>query len=115
MRSLLLAVCAILPTLFAATSLAADKLFRAGAFAIGIPALDLPVLVNCNMNACSADTVNDRLHARCIILDDGTNQAAIVIVDSCTLPRTLLDEAKELASKATGMPSNHILISATHA
>ena len=70
---------------------AADKVFRAGAFAIDITPLELPVLVNGNMNAVSADKVNDRLHARCLVLDDGTNQAAIVIVDSCMLPRTLLE------------------------
>jgi hypothetical protein len=90
------------------------KTFRAGAFAIDITPLELPVLVNGNMNAVLADTVNDRLHARCLVLDDGTNQVAIVVVDSCMLPRTLLDEAKELASKATGIPTSRMLISATH-
>jgi hypothetical protein len=109
------ALAALLIHVAAAISAAADKTFRAGAFAIDITPLELPVLVNGNMNAVSADTVNDRLHARCLVLDDGTNQAAIVIVDSCMLPRTLLDEAKELASKATGIPINHMLISATHA
>lgn len=90
------------------------KVFRAGAFAADITPLELPVLVNGNMNAVSADTVNDRLHARCLVLDDGANQVAIAIVDSCMLPRSLLDEAKELASKATGIPASRMLISATH-
>ena len=96
------------------TAAAADKLFRAGAFAIDITPLELPVLVNGNMNAVLADKVNDRLHARCLVLDDGTNQVAIVIVDSCMIPRSLLDEAKDMASKATGIPTSHMLISATH-
>lgn len=93
---------------------AAEKIFRAGAFAIDITPLELPVLVNGNMNAVLADKVNDRLHARCLVLDDGTSQVAIVIVDSCMIPRSLLDEAKELASKATGIPTSRMLISATH-
>ena len=45
------------------------KTFRAGAFAIDITPLELPVLVNGNMNAVLADKVNDRLHARCLVLD----------------------------------------------
>ncbi len=111
---LLLGLAVVLAVCVPQDSAAADKTFRAGAFAIDITPLELPVLVNGNMNAVLADKVNDRLHARCLVLDDGTNQVAIVIVDSCMLPRTLLDEAKELASKATGIPTNHMLISATH-
>lgn len=104
----------VLVVCVAENSFAADKTFRAGAFAIDITPLELPVLVNGNMNAVLADKVNDRLHARCLVLDDGTNQVAIVIVDSCMIPRSLLDDAKELASKATGISTNHMLISATH-
>ena len=109
--SLVLLISAAFPALAAEPT---KKTFRAGAFAIDITPLELPVLVNGNMNAVSASTVNDRLHARCLMLDDGANQVAIVVVDSCMLPRSLLDEAKELASKATGIPTSRMLISATH-
>ncbi|WP_425616106.1 hypothetical protein NA78x_006045 [Anatilimnocola sp. NA78] len=95
---------------------AADKtpVFRAGAFAMDITPLQLPVIVNGGMSERTADKVEDRLHARCLVLDDGTNQIAIVIVDSCMMPRELLDDAKEMASKATGIPTERMLISATH-
>jgi neutral ceramidase len=94
---------------------AADKpVFRAGAFAVDITPLELPVIVNGGMSERVADKIEDRLHARCIVLDDGKNMAAIVVVDSCMIPRELLDEAKELARKATGIPTEHMLISATH-
>jgi len=92
----------------------ASKQFRAGAFAIDISPLELPVIVNGNMTENKADKITDRLHARCLVLDDGTNQIAIVVVDSCMVPRHLLDEAKELASQATGIPASRMLISATH-
>ncbi len=100
----------------AATSQAADKrpVFRAGAFAIDISPLEFPVIVNGGMSERTADKIEDRLHARCLVLDDGKNQIAIVVVDSCMVPRELLDEAKELASKATGIPTDRMLISATH-
>ena len=39
---------------------------------------------------------------------------AIVVVDSCMLPRELVESAKAQASKLTGIPADNILISATH-
>jgi hypothetical protein len=47
-------------------------------------------------------------------LDDGSTRLAIVIVDSCMIPRELCDRAKELASNSTGIRTDRILISATH-
>ena len=91
-----------------------DKVFRAGAFAINISPLKFPVIVNGGMTERTADKITDPLHARCLVLDDGTTQIAMVVVDSCMVPRHLLDEAKDLASKATGIPTNRMLISATH-
>lgn len=94
---------------------AAEKpVFRAGAFAVDITPLDLPVIVNGGMSERLIDQVEDRLHARCIVLDDGKNMAAIVVVDSCMIPRELLDEAKELARQSTGIPTDRMLISSTH-
>ena len=90
------------------------KVFRAGVFAMDITPLELPVIVNGGMTEATADKINDRLHARCFVLDDGSTKLAIVVVDSCMIPRNLLDEAKDLAQQATGIPSNHILISSTH-
>src|SRR5438034_868186 len=100
------------------TVLAADvpakRVFKAGAYAINVSPLKLPVIINGGMTERTADKITDPLHARCLVLDDGTTKIAIVVVDSCMMPRDLLDEAKELASRATGIPTNHMLISATH-
>lgn len=92
----------------------APRVFRAGAFAMDVSPIKFPVIINGNMNEVLATEVHDPLHARALVLDDGTNQAAIVIVDSCGLPRELLDMSKRLASKATGIPTEHMLIAATH-
>jgi hypothetical protein len=92
----------------------AAKVFRAGAVAMDVSPLKFPVIINGNMTEVLATQVNDPLHARALVLDDGTEQAAIVIVDSCGLPRELLDMAKRLAHKATGIPTEHMLIAATH-
>src|SRR5262245_42262287 len=90
------------------------KTFRAGAYAIDITPLKLPVIINGGMTERTADKITDHLHARCLVLDDGTTKVALAVVDSCMVPRDLLDEAKEAASKATGIPTSHMLISATH-
>ncbi|MHC4206265.1 MAG: hypothetical protein ACYSTT_16565, partial [Planctomycetota bacterium] len=90
------------------------KVFRAGAFAIDITPLELPVIVNGGVRERLADKVHDPLHARCLVLDDGTKQLAIAVVDNCIIPRSLADEVKALAAKDTGISSERILISATH-
>jgi neutral ceramidase len=90
------------------------KVFRAGAYAIDITPLEFPVLVNGGVRERVANEVHDPLHARCIVLDDSTVQIAIVVVDSCMVPRSLADKAKAMAAKDTGIPSERILISATH-
>lgn len=99
------------------SALAADdaKMFRAGAAAVDISPQKLPVIINGNMTEVLATEINDRLHARALVLDDGTTRIAIVIVDSCGMPRTLLDDAKQQAQKATGIPTERMLIAATHA
>jgi neutral ceramidase len=91
-----------------------NKTFKAGAYAINVSPLKLPVIINGGMTERTADKITDPLHARCLALDDGKTKVALVVVDSCMMPRDLLDEAKEMASRATGIPTSHMLISATH-
>lgn len=109
----------ILPLLCCALPAAADgprdkKTFRAGAFAQDITPKKFPISVNGNMSDIQARRASDPLHARCLVLDDGTTRVALCVVDSCMLPRPITDEARRLAEKATGIPASHILIAATH-
>ncbi len=87
---------------------------RAGAYAQDVTPKQFPISVNGNISDFQATSAHDPLHARCLVLDDGSTQLALVAVDSCMLPRELIDRAKELAEKKTGIPQSHILISATH-
>jgi neutral ceramidase len=48
------------------------------------------------------------------VLDNGETKIALVTCDSCMIPREIYDAAKKEASRATGIPTNHILCSATH-
>lgn len=92
---------------------AAERLL-AGAYAVDITPTDLPVIVNGGFLERTADKVYDRLYAKCLMLAGGRERVAIVVVDSCVLPRELLDEAKELASRVTGIATDRMMISATH-
>ncbi len=87
---------------------------RAGAFAQDITPTEFPISVNGNMADTLAQSAHDPLHARCLVLSNSETTLAIVVCDSCMLPRELLDEAKRLACEQTGIPTSHILISATH-
>ncbi|MCC6418538.1 MAG: neutral/alkaline non-lysosomal ceramidase N-terminal domain-containing protein [Gemmataceae bacterium] len=90
------------------------KVFRAGAFAQDITPVKWPISVNGGMQDRQAKAAHDRLHARCLVLDDGTTRVAFVVCDSCMIPRAIVNEARDLANRATGIRKDHILISATH-
>ena len=88
--------------------------FQAGAVAVDVTPVDLPVIVNGGMLSRSLDKINTRLYARALVFSDEETTLAIVVVDSCMLPRPLLDEAKAMAAERTGIPADKMLISATH-
>jgi len=90
------------------------KVFLAGAAQVDITPQELPVIVSGYFLERTANTVRDRLYARALVFDDGTSRVAICIVDTLFMPGDLLDEAKRLASKKTGIRTENMLISATH-
>src|SRR3954470_21939902 len=68
------------------------RVFRAGAHAMDITPQKFPISVNGGMQDRLAKAAHDRLHARCLVLDDGRTRIALVVVDSCMMPRDLLDK-----------------------
>lgn len=88
--------------------------FRVGTSVTDITPEQLPVLVNGGMRTRSADEVRARLNARALVLDDGKERLAIVVVDTCMMPRPLLDEVKQRAAQRTEIRADRMLISATH-
>ena len=61
-----------------------------------------------------AEHIHDELHARCLVLDDGQMRVAIVVVDSTIISQQLWLEIKQLTQQRTGIPVEHMLMSATH-
>jgi Concanavalin A-like lectin/glucanases superfamily len=90
------------------------NVFSAGAHVIDVAPESFPVLVNGGFLQKSAQKLNDPVRAKSLVLDDGSIRLAMVVVDSCMMPRELLDRAKQLAFEKTGIPTDRILISATH-
>src|SRR5262249_57433611 len=88
--------------------------FRAGAYAQDITPVKFPISVNGGMTDRLAKSAHDRLHARCLVLDDGAMKIAFAVCDSCMIPREATDPAKAMAAKLTRIPPERILISATH-
>ncbi len=88
--------------------------FRAGAFAVDIGPQEFPVRVNAMFTERSADKVVDPLMAKALALDDGKSRLVLCVVDTCMMARDLIDRAKADASKATGVPVEKMLVSATH-
>ena len=94
-------------------NVAADSAW-AGAAVVDVNTKTFPVLVNGGMLSRSADSVKTPVNARAIVLDDGHERLAIVVVDSCMMPRPLLDDAKALAALRTQIRADRMMISATH-
>lgn len=88
---------------------------RAGAFAMDVTPLKFPISMNGNMQDAPAKRAADPLHARCLVLDDGKKRVAFVVVDNCVIRRELMDDTKQRANKLTGIPTDRMLISSTHA
>jgi hypothetical protein len=99
---------------FALVARDAQAQLRAGAAKADVTPVKWPVPLVGQFNQRLADKAWDPLHARAMVLDDGNTKLAIVVVDSCYIPRSIFDDAKRRASEKTGIPAANMLMSATH-
>ena len=58
--------------------------------------------------------VHDDLHARAVVVDDGTTQAAIVSCDLIGIDRHTTGAVRALVAEATDIPAEHVMVAATH-
>jgi neutral ceramidase len=94
------------------TTLAAAE-FRAGAATSNItPALGGDIIGN--FQPIVATHVHDELQARCLVLDDGQKQLALVVCDLLGLDPLVCQQARQEITAQTKIPLECILISATH-
>ncbi|MAX25813.1 MAG: hypothetical protein CMJ19_15040 [Phycisphaeraceae bacterium] len=89
------------------------KLFKAGAATANItPPLGMAIVGG--WGNPEAIHIHDELHARCLVLDDGSTKLVFVVVDNVHLRSDLLDEARKRIMDDTDIPVTNILISSTH-
>ena len=105
--------------------------FQAGAAVVDITPRNAPPeppsIVAGGFLESQATRVIDPLHVRAIVLDDGGGppdavpeprrepvRIALVVVDTCMMPQSLVDEAKTLAADRSGIPPERMLVCATH-
>ncbi|MFM2004345.1 MAG: hypothetical protein RI963_3771, partial [Planctomycetota bacterium] len=96
------------------SSFAEDQKLLAGAAIVDVSPPKFPIAVNGNMTVKMATSIETPVNARAIVLAQGDSLVAMVVIDSCMIPRDLCDEIKAMASKATGVAADRIMISATH-
>ncbi len=58
--------------------------------------------------------IHDELHARCLVLDDGRTQVALVVCDLLGIHQKVSESARRRIEQQAGIPATHVLISATH-
>ncbi len=92
---------------------AEGRTFRAGA-AVGDITPDLGAIIIGGFSPTPAKHVHDPLQVRALVLDDGAQRLAIVVVDNIGLPREVCDEAKRLTQQRTGLEPARVLIASTH-
>lgn len=104
----------------------------AGAAQVDVTPKEFPVIVNCFFNERVVSKVTSPLFAKALVMETGPKDGvagstngpardtaakdtvALVVVDSCMMPRELIDEAKQLASLRTGIAVDRMLVAATH-
>lgn len=104
----------VLASSFHAHAASPPKTFRAGALAMEVTPTNFPVIVNGGFLSQTADKAHDRLHVRWLVLDDGRTRVALGVLDTCVIPGEFADAVGANAAQATGIPVEHIMISATH-
>jgi len=93
---------------------AQNATFRAGASTSNItPPLGSGLVGNFGIPP-PANYVHDELHARSLVLDDGTTKLVFVVVDNVGIIREVFDEAKRLIFEETKIPAAQILMSSDH-
>ena len=103
--------CAV--AMVASPAVAHEPGLRAGAAVAEItPEVGAPIVGG--FTPAPSKAIHDPLHARCLVLDDGTRRIALVVLDLLGIHRQVSDEARRRIQERFAIPAEAVLISATH-
>lgn len=112
-RPILLCACMLLTALTVYGDTNEERTFRAGIATSNItPWMGLSLAGHMRDRKVAA--VHDELHARALLLDDGSTQLVLVTVDSCMVPRAIFDAAKLMVEQSIGISPTQMMMAATH-
>src|SRR5690606_3541060 len=89
------------------------KVFKAGASKSNITPFLGDEIVG-GFSPVPATHIHDELYVRCLVLDNGENKVVFGIIDNVFVKQEVLDSAKSVIAERTGIPSSHVMLSATH-
>ncbi|MBL9210582.1 MAG: neutral/alkaline non-lysosomal ceramidase N-terminal domain-containing protein, partial [Opitutaceae bacterium] len=94
----------------------AAGLFRAGAARVDItPAADAALPMSGYSGRVDGfKGIRDKLNVRAIVVDDGTNQAALISVEVVGISHALWERFTGRIARETNIPGEHILLTAVH-
>ena len=98
------------PALAESTETGAKRAFRAGAAVVDVSPQKFPVVSSGGFLERMGNELKDPLHARGLVLDDGSGPVAICVVDNLMMSREMLDRAKVAAARSTGIPAERMMI-----
>lgn len=104
---------AVSSLVFLLAQTAATAGLRAGAAAVKITPPRGAPLAGYYYNR-AADGVHDELWAKALVLEEGPSRAALVACDIISLPRPIVEEARRLIARGSGIPAEAVMIGATH-
>ncbi len=58
--------------------------------------------------------VHDHLYAKALVLENGSSKAALVVCDTIGVPRNVVEEARRIIGRTTGVQGERVMISGTH-
>lgn len=87
---------------------------RVGAAVADVTPRQFPINMPGGFSAKLAEQAHDPLNSRALVLDDGNITITLVVVDNLGLATDTIEEAKDIASKKTGIPMNRMLVASTH-
>lgn len=108
----------LLSLILGSTSLLASEKSQEKEFKVGLATSNITPRVGMSINGGfqngTVKNIHDETHAKALVMNDGSQSLAIVVVDLCMIYRKEIDNAKRRAHERTQIPIENMMVSATH-